>query len=101
MSERTVEDVAQELFGEQYHRLSAWGQLKCDQALRISERQTALQGSLPEEPEAATLRQENERLSRKLESAQQENLDLWMEVTELRTELTDLRVELNLPESSS
>ncbi len=102
MNENDAFDVrdrhAQEMFEVPYHHLSAWGKREVDLKVgKIEFPKTPSQARLPSEPEVATLRQENERLAQKLASVKQENLDLWDEVTELKTELAQLRADLNLP----
>ena len=95
---KTRDEVAEELFEDQYHRLSAWGRRKVDEALSVRVAPEPVDG-LPKEPESATLLKDNEHLARQLANAQQENIDLWDEVTDLKTQLAELRAELNLPPS--
>lgn len=86
------EEMARQRYGCSYERLSAFGKRDIDRAFQ----EPSYTAKLPA-TEEVSLRQVNAKLVADLEAANQENLDLWEQLTETREELETLRSQFNPP----
>lgn len=95
------DEVAEKLFDASYSRLSAWGKKHVDEVMiKMGFVEAPYTTTLHDGQEPAKLREDNERLARDLESARMENLELWDENSELKSQLAELQTKFNPPSTS-
>lgn len=88
--------AAQKMFDAPYNHLSAWGKRHVNYVLsKIGKVEAPYNVSLRPAEDPARLRQDNERLSRELDSSRVEALELWDEISELKQQIAELQAQFN------
>ena len=93
---RSRDEIAQDLFGAPFGRLSAFAQAEVDEYRKQQEPQSFR--SVKQENEAvfeATLEDRLEVLSRRVANVELENEELWIENSQLKEQLATLQAEWN------